>query len=572
MPRMSRKCNRRTPPTRHPYAWLSAGAVTFGIGAALASGGAIASADTGRTVTGQGTISSSSISTPKTQTGIRQQRAQARSVPSASGHAFPASSVDVDARSSNGGHPSARVLASPQRRAASSRPARSRGAAATAFADAEGALPAEDTWGNKSYLPDNEVIVPGSAVRLALQQIDASRDVLRSQTWGVGNVFAGFASIAPQLLLAQAARSLTTWQNRIEGAKASVADTVDVPITHQLAQLSLLGTLLLPTVAGVTLDVASLFIPVVGAFGASEAASLASQLVDGAEQNGKVYAVRLLRTVDTTQQIVYLSVNGGPAAPVQLDTGSSGLSVLTRYVGQENLGKPGKAGSSGYGDDTIGVEYNYHYYLTTFSIGNRVSTAPVNVMIVDPESEAVYNNYGTASNGVVGTLGVAANSGSGPTPNALLPGELRDGILLYQNIIGPWGLVVFGPNPLPAKGSVAGAPIGDVQIQIDDGPLQSLKTNIDSGGVNGTIPASIAGSAATGSKLKAGTQVTVYTADGQTVLYTYTVTDSNSPTVYDEATATSTHPNTGNIPFNLGPIYLDYSPPGGLGATYFDYF
>lgn len=444
-------------------------------------------------------------------------------------------------------------------------------AAAAEVADVP-AVAEEDDWGKKSYLPENQVIVPGASVRLALEQISDSQEILRSQTWGAGNVFAGLASIAPQLFLAQAAGKLTSWEDSIEQAKASVADTAGKPLAHSFAQLSLLATLMLPAAAGVALDRASALTPLVGLFGAPEAAAEAGELIDDAEKNGMVYGLRLMRTVDDTQQIIYLSVNGGPVVPVQVDTGSSGLSILNRFVGQQGLGEPTGKGSSGYGDDTTSVSYNYTTYLTTLDFGRGAVTAPGNIMVVDSDSENVYNNYGTAATGIAGTLGIGANTGSGTTLNALLPGELKDGILMYQNIIGPWGFVVFGPNPLPSLGSVAGSAIGDLQVQVNDGAPQLMKTSVDSGGVFGGWPASVAGSAKEGDKLKPGTVITVYTADGKTKLYSYTVKSSNSPTIYDDSTASTSRPNTGNIPFGLGPIYVDYSPPDGLGATHWDFF
>ena len=88
----------------------------------------------------------------------------------------------------------------------------------------------------------------------------------------------------------------------------------------------------------------------------------------------------------------------------------------------------------------------------------------------------------------------------------------------------------------------------------------------------GNLPSSVAGDARDGSRLKPGTKVSVYTADGQTLLYTYVITDSNSPRVYDEVAEPGTLPNSGVIPWQLGPVYLDYSPPNRLGATHFDYF
>ncbi|OYN75221.1 PecA family PE domain-processing aspartic protease [Mycolicibacterium sphagni] len=544
--------------TRQPYAWLGAGAITVGIGVALAAGSAVASADTGQSGA-SGTKSESSTSASSN---------------AGSGHLRPRNTLAPSAGRITSSHTSATAAATTTQRGtgvAAAKPTATTTAAAESTDPSSAATP-DPTYGNESYLPGNEVIVPGSAVKLALQQIAQTQSLLQAKTWGTGNVVAGVASVVPQMFLTEAAWALNTWQNSINGAKASVANTTGVPVAHQLAQLSLLATLMLPTAAGLALNAADLSVPVVGLLGSPTAASEAAGLIGAAQTNGQVYALRLMRTVGTSQ-IVYISVNGGPVVPVQLDTGSSGLTILRKYVGQNNLGPATGSGESGYGDGSFSVSYTYHTYMTTVDFGSGAVTAPFNIKIVDADSEAAFDNYGTAGIGTVGTLGIGANSGSGPTVPALLPGETKDGVLMYQNIIGSWGLVVFGPNPLPSKGSVAGGPIGNVQVQVNDGPKTTLKTNVDSGGVYGGLPYSVAGDARQGQtqSLKPGTKVSVYSADGQTLLYAYTITNSNSPVLYDEATSSSL-PNTGMIPWQLGPMYIDYGTPDRLGATDFDYF
>lgn len=75
----------------------------------------------------------------------------------------------------------------------------------------------------------------------------------------------------------------------------------------------------------------------------------------------------------------------------------------------------------------------------------------------------------------------------------------------------------------------------------------------------GSIPASLAGQ--TSGTLPAGTVNSVYTSDGQTLLFQYT---TNAP-----LTVTGTVMNTGNVPFEQGPVYISESP-SGLGTTTFD--
>ena len=163
-----------------------------------------------------------------------------------------------------------------------------------------------------------------------------------------------------------------------------------------------------------------------------------------------------------------------------------------------------------------------------------------------------------ASNGAIGVLGVGPNA-SGPGPSSVisaLPGDLSQGVLIDE----PEGILEFGPNPLPARVSVIGSPNANVKVRVNNGSLVSVPAIIDSGGVYGTIPPSVA------SDLPAGTVVSVYSDDGQTLLYSYTVDGTNTPTV-----TTDNLLNTGSAAFAQQPVYISYSPTG-VGTTTFDYF
>ena len=82
---------------------------------------------------------------------------------------------------------------------------------------------------------------------------------------------------------------------------------------------------------------------------------------------------------------------------------------------------------------------------------------------------------------------------------------------------------------------------------------------IDSGGVYGTIPSSVAGSCRQEQKSPSTTAPV-------TELYSYTTTATNTPTVTCQADSM----NTGFEPFTQGPVYISRSP-SGIGTTYFDY-
>jgi len=145
-----------------------------------------------------------------------------------------------------------------------------------------------------------------------------------------------------------------------------------------------------------------------------------------------------------------------------------------------------------------------------------------------------------------------------------LPGHLNEGVLI--NV--PQGVLQFGPNPLDTRVSVPGSPVAILNLQINDGPLQRVAALIDSGGGYGTIPSYLVGNNtvpltisnlySVGDTVSPGTVVSVYTSDGQTLLYTYTASAGASPTVVSGNIF-----NTGLVPFLQQPVYIGYGPNSG---------
>ena len=558
-----------------PYAWLGAGAVTLGLGVAMASGAGVAYADSdGGSGSGQSASDNSSAQSDSAGTArahsaragkVAARRAAVVKPTAGSDSPLSAAAVDSAAPSTaqaSGDSTDADSAALP-RVTAVARSARAKAVAGDRTGPAASAAsvpnPAADpSFSMVSWVP-GETITPGSSVQTALLQISTTQDLLQEQTWGSGNVFAGIVAIVPQMLLSGASSSLSNWQTSLPGAQQAVADTVDVPVMHQIAQLQLLNSLLMPSIAQAELNAAALFIPLVGVFGASEAAAQATTMLNSAKQNARVYGVVPLTMYAGTEPIVYISVDGGPRVPVLVDTGSSGLVISSSAVGSGH----GAATGSGTGAYSGGLTYDYTTYDATVDFGNGVTTVPTAVNVVNLEDDAAFRNYFDAA-GVVGVLGIGANSvGPGPShPATSLPGELSDGVLIYQDL----GILVFGPNPLPGRVSVPGTPNASLQIQVGNGSKVPVNAIIDSGGVYGTMPSYIIGNSQTSGNLPAGTKISVYTNDGQTLLYTYTTKSGKGPTVI-----TDTLHNTGNEPFAQGPVYIDYSPDNGIGSTIFDY-
>ena len=272
-----------------------------------------------------------------------------------------------------------------------------------------------------------------------------------------------------------------------------------------------------------------------------------------------------------TEPVVDISVNGGPNVPVLVDTGSAGLVLPIWEMGLNQLSFPTSFGMGAYSGGlgyvylTMPAKVDFGPDLTT---GQSIVTDPTSinaVIFAYPTSwQAFLATGGTwnsffAPAGVDGVLGIGPNA-IGPTPNATvissLPGSLGDGVLIDQ----AKGILQFGPNPLGADATtVNGAPNAPLAVSINGGPLQhNVPSIIDSGGVFGTMPASLLGS--TGGIIPAGTQVSVYTNDGQTLLYSYTVS-YYAPTVIGSGAM-----NTGNYPFAQQPIYISNA---GRGATIF---
>jgi hypothetical protein len=121
--------------------------------------------------------------------------------------------------------------------------------------------------------------------------------------------------------------------------------------------------------------------------------------------------------------------------------------------------------------------------------------------------------------------------------------------------------MVLGPDPLATRVSVPGAPDANVQVSVNDGPKQDASSIIDTGGVYGTLPSYLIGG---GTSVPSGTKISVYTADGRTLLYSYTTGLYNPEVVGDVDLM-----NTGYFPFQQGPVYINYAPSNRIGSTDF---
>jgi hypothetical protein len=629
MSRFARKTARRR---IQPYAWLGAGAVTLGMGAAMVGGTAVASAApapaTDSTSTAADRTSSEASSTkrepaktratrgarasavaegdapvpagparrgqvsddaPETEVVDTSTPAPEATVPadpapreseaeSGADNPLPAAAVTVNAPErltawqGRGAtvdeavpslpDPVAASELSPAPPVADPAPA----AAVTAVGDP---APNMDSWLPGGLNPGT-AIVPGEKVTLALQQIELSQALITEATWGAGNILAGFSSFGPQSALASAQLMLAIWGSSIGNAQRFVADTVDNPLIHGIAQANLQSQLLWPALSDASLATASLLIPTLGWFGAD--IDEAEETVLAARQNGKIYAQVPIRVKLGTQPIVNAKINGGRNAELLLDTGASGLVTTRDKIGTANLGPKTGEGQSCFSG---GLCYHYETYNTSVDLGDgAVGVAPVNIVTDIPGDPNYQNSVADFkaffSWGADGILGVGANPvgpGPAPIPTAAMPGELSNGMLIHQNAypFGLGGYMILGPNLYPTRVSLPGAPNAFVKVSVNGGPKQDAGAIIDTGGVYGTLNRSLFPQA--GANVPAGTKIDVYAMDGTTLLYSYTTQGGSAPTTYIETGLF----NTGNAPYAQGPIYMNYgfNEPYGIGSTDF---
>jgi hypothetical protein len=609
---MSNATRKRTAHARRqPYAWLGVGAVTLGMGAAMVGGTAVAFADTG---SDSGNTSNSASGKPgndssaKTAAPRRGAHSAARGANADNNTASAAASTPVNrGRTSaavGGTHsipvvtepdvtlavennkPLPAAVVTPQRsRPVVSTPVSADPAPAASTPDVSTPSPATDPTpaaaaapaaadpapGVDSWLPVTP-IVPGAHVALATDQITQAQALIKQETWGSGNVLAGLGSFGPLAALATAQALLGVWSSTIAGAQLQVANTVGQPLIHNIAQARLQNELTYTKLAGISLQTASALIKPLGWFGAD--VTQAQDLVSAAQQNGKVYAKVPVTMVAGTEPVVKVKINGGATkAKLLVDTGASGIVTTQDKIGSAPLGQKTGEGNSCFSG---GLCYHYDTYNTTVDLGDGASAiAPVNIVTNTAEyPDSVTNFKSFFAWGADGILGVGANSaGPGPTPipTAAMPGELSDGVLIYEkaNLFGG-GYMILGPNLFPTRVSVSGAPDAYVKVSINGGAKQDGGAIIDSGGVYGTLNRYFV-PGATGDNVPAGTKIDVYTPDGATLLYSYTTQGGNAATPYIDDSGLF---NTGNAPYAQGPIYINYGtvPYTGVGSTDFSIY
>lgn len=272
-----------------------------------------------------------------------------------------------------------------------------------------------------------------------------------------------------------------------------------------------------------------------------------------------------------TEPLVNASVGPGSAMPLLVDTGSTGLVVpMTKVGGLLGMLQMGVPRSLGIGGYSGGLDYLYLTYNAPVNFGGGLVTGstPVNVeLFAWPVSISSAMNSGLtfqsffATDGASGVLGVGPNAGGpGPSiPLQALPSPFNSGLLINQIPETGSPYLQFGGPPMSGVGSqittLPGSPITNLEVSVAGGPMQQVASIVDSGGVEGTLPAGIGASP--------GQLIQVYdTAPAHNLLYQYTYNGDYFPTPI-----TSGLMNTGNLIFAEHPVYIDF---GGNTSTIYN--
>lgn len=281
-----------------------------------------------------------------------------------------------------------------------------------------------------------------------------------------------------------------------------------------------------------------------------------------------------LTVLEGTEPTVNAAIDGSSTSvPLLVDTGSSGLVIPSTDLGSNfisqlealySLGTPTGISESGYSGGVDYIYLTYNDVPVTYADG-LTTNGPVDIEVYswDPSNfgslftNDAFQNF-LAGNAVNGILGIGENTaGPGTSPFESFGNVTVD---------VPGKELIVGGAPVTGT-SLSGAPISTEYISIDGGPLQAVSNDVDSGGVTGTIPASLLTSSEYNSStdlVNPGTTIALYADQAGThELYSYTVTAANDPFVVSGSTMDS-----GVEPFLLGPISMEYTP-AGTGTTIF---
>lgn len=426
------------------------------------------------------------------------------------------------------------------------------------IADTAESLPDQDVDEAPVVLPTAADDDATETVDLAQEQITQARDDLRDATWGSGNLLAGLAAMLPQMWMYNADASLERWQLNHARLQQQYAATVGNPFAHWIAGQRIEASIMRTIRVQDQLEAAANWLPVVGWFGPRDSMAAIGELIAQAAENGLVYQIVELDMesvygVRRVNPIMMLSINGGAPVRVLLDTGSYGLVIDPQVIGLKDIGTPIDYGSGCYA--SCQVEYDFEVYNIPIAVDDDVVSARTPVLVVTLDTWAAVAETNSDYSGI---LGIGPKAGPGDSnPLTALPGLLGRGMLIEERR----NRAILGPNPYAARVTLDGTPSSDLMVKVGDNDPRVIETWIDSGGITGHIPSSLVNGA---DSVPPGTLISVYTEDGETLLFSYRTTKNNTPSVIEG----SDRVLMGFPPFAAGPIYVDFR---GEGKTIFNY-
>ncbi|MFZ3303374.1 MAG: hypothetical protein WA227_07040 [Mycobacterium sp.] len=285
---------------------------------------------------------------------------------------------------------------------------------------------------------------------------------------------------------------------------------------------------------------------------------------------------------ETTEPTVNASIDGSTDQLLLVDTGSSGLVIpisdldsgSNEFAELLSLGLPSSFGESGYSGGVDYIYLTYNALPVDYDLGGVSTldtTAPVEVEVYswdpsDPTSfftNDAFQTFLTGNDSPGGILGIGDNvsGGAGESPieaagyNGVTVDE-PDGYLIASDS-NP-GTALPNTEPLTSTGSTVS---GLTETVTDPSTSTVVGTgtvsdDIDSGGVYGTIPSSIANNS---DGLPNGDVVTV--SDNGTQLYQYTVANDGDIQQPNETpvVVSGSSIDSGYQAFEYNPVYIDYS-------------
>ncbi|GFG84216.1 MAG: hypothetical protein WBH51_19505 [Mycolicibacter algericus] len=302
------------------------------------------------------------------------------------------------------------------------------------------------------------------------------------------------------------------------------------------------------------------------------------------------------------QPTIDLSIGGGEAISVALDTGSRGLVVSIWDVPWQDILNE----LQHFSFDDI----NFGAFPAGFTVGLDIPTSVdfgngivaehtiVNGLLFSFPFSAI-DAQAQAGAPVDGILGIGPNAGGSHLVTADLPGELGQGVLIDE----PGGRLVFGAQPDTVDGmspitTIQGAPfpgaprdLDPIKIQFGDGPLVETGAVFDSGGKGGWVTSDAFMDYLLAENpppdpdvfrlleqfeigfVPGGLPVSVYAPDG-TLLYSYVTQDSAMTVMPNWLMKMLVNidgvVNTGNAAFLHNPVYISNTDGGAMtfyGAT-----